>query len=407
MARTLPLTLILSLISLVPAAAQGLATVPPGFELAPGNGGLSLPARWSQGLMQVLMRQSTLPTAMQHQSLTGIQFRRPSFADEPAYAGKTLSFTLRLASTKMTMNQIRANMQDNRDLVASQSTKVWNPPLAHPLTDLTQVARETNLNLPATGPNLPGQGVGQPMINLPFSQPFMFHGPDLFVEWESDAASFTVDSGNWVDAIYLQNQGDVGLAVNVGYGGCGSVSGAGAPPMLLTSQTAHPQLGSNAVIRLENALANTDVFFNVAADSLLDQTLGGSLLDFLGAPGCYFWVEPLVVLTHSFPSGPSSVRLATGAAGSLNVSLPVPADPTLSGLRVGFQAWMQDPTTNVAQLATSNAVVYFLGSVGLNSDAATVMAYPPDPSQPWPPAPPLISPFGVMRNTVPLMQFSW
>src|SRR5215831_2425253 len=82
---TLPHIVLCCALALPCASAQTRTVLPPIAETLPGNAAVSLPLRWSQGVLQVVLDAQML-APLQGRTLTGIRMRRPSFPGEPPYA---------------------------------------------------------------------------------------------------------------------------------------------------------------------------------------------------------------------------------------------------------------------------------------------------------------------------------
>ena len=121
----------------------------------------------------------------------------------------------------------------------------------------------------------------------------------------------------------------------------------GNRPILQSASGEKPALGSNYVMRVERALANTIVVPMVGFSNTLAY---GSLplpfdLTALGAPGCFVRVDPAVTF-----------GLFTDGAGNAFLDLAFPATPSARGTTFFLQALCFDPflAGNTLQLTVSN-----------------------------------------------------
>ena len=121
----------------------------------------------------------------------------------------------------------------------------------------------------------------------------------------------------------------------------------GNRPIMASASGERPALGSNYVLRVERALANTIV---VPMFGLSNTVANGNLplpfdLTVLGAPGCFLRVDPAITF-----------GLVTDAGGFAFLDLAFPANPALRGATFFGQALCFDPAVagNTLQLTVSN-----------------------------------------------------
>lgn len=121
----------------------------------------------------------------------------------------------------------------------------------------------------------------------------------------------------------------------------------GNRPIMASASGERPALGSNYVLRVERALANTLVvpvfgFSNTVANGTLPLPFD---LTALGAPGCFVRVDPAITF-----------GLVTDANGLAFLDLAFPANPALRGTTFYGQSLCFDPfvTGNTLQLTVSN-----------------------------------------------------
>lgn len=335
-------------------------STPLGFERVPGNAGLSLPVRWSVGVMQVLLEQSVLPARLNTTPLLRVRFRRAAFASDPADPARTIDCELRLGHLQSTARQMTADMAQNR-LVAN----------------LVVVAARRTYNVPATPALGAGDAVGADLIDLPLDAPYVFTGPSLLVEWENQAATQNISSGHWVDAVHMEAGVDQGVAVPLGAQGCGSRGGASSM-VLLADTTAPPTLGTAFPVLLRNALPLTAGVVMAYLDPLTRGPLGlpfGTDLATFGLRGCYLWAGPDVQL-----------QAASTTLGDVRTSLTLPNIISLRGRPVSMQGFVLDPTANALGVAGSAGLLLRPNFVGVFDRAATVLEHRPNSTtSPWPP----------------------
>jgi hypothetical protein len=341
-----------------PLLAQSWSEVPPAFANLPGNAGISLPARWSQGTLQVLWDDRALPAAMAGKQLAGLRMRRASFAGEGAWAARTIRARVSLA-----------NAPDTTVPGALQQDLAANRPAG-----LAVAAGPTTLSLPATAAPGPGTAFGPVLVQLPFAQPFAFRGPYLFLEWENADAALDVSADHWVEAFWMKDETNLGLAVVVGNAGCGSI---GPLPMRLApADDAPPGFGRTvrfAATRVAPraatlALAGVDPETRTPPFGL---PFGASLAA-LGAAGCHLWTGAELLVAGT-----------AGPFGDLPVDLAFPDVPQLYGQRVGVQVVAVDPAANALGLAFSNGVVLMMNHTPFGQAAATVLAPGTLARSPW------------------------
>lgn len=334
----------------IPAPAQGEVVLPEGFQERPGNAGLSMPARWSQGVLQVLFEARATPKALAGKSLNALVFRRCSLPDEPPYPALTRTVTVRLTSTDWA--------------ALGQDVRANQPP------GLTTVAGPVSLALPATQPHGPGAAHGGDLLVIPFAQPYVPTNAGLFVQATTSDPVAAVSPDHWADALYLPGGVDRSLVLALGRGGCGS--GSAPLPMLLAATDATPPgNGGNLRARLSAAAADRPVwaFAQVEGDPRFPAGVGPVV------PACRVWAFAWLAAAGR-----------TGATGTWALDLPLPANANLSGLRVVLQAFVSDPAMGAPGLATSNGLLFFLDRLGLQGSAQMVLAPGANPTlSPWPP----------------------
>ena len=366
--------LILALLTTpVSVAAQTWRAIPAQFQELPANAGLAMPARWTQGKLQTIYDGPAVPLAFTGATLNGVRARRAVFVGDGAWPSTTIRMRVALASGQNVpdVTGIRTNCDVNR--VAAGG--------------LTTVVDAMPVSIPATARPSAGARVGEDMVVLPFAQPFPFTGPRLMVEWANLETVFTVADDQWIDSVSLGTQGDAGMAVTVGNGGCGS--SALTPPMqLVYAGTYGPGFGRTNRLTLTAGLPGAVAAVAVGFDPEVRQPgfdLGfGASLSVIGLTGCHLWSGADLLLPHTI-----------GTFGDLPVSLVLPALPVWEGSSVGVQVWCVDPAANPLGLAVSNGVVLRMNRVGCGTGMATVLV----------PGPGDQSPYGVFFGMAPVLLF--
>lgn len=332
---------------------------PRGFENLPGNAGLSLPARWSVGLLQVLMETSVAPPSLTSSPLQRVRFRRQAFAGDPADPVRTIDCELRLADSLAMARQLTVDMAANRP------------------ASLTVAAARRVYNVPATPALGPADSVGADLIDLPLDAPFAFQGPSLFLEWQNYAPTQSVSTGHWVDAVHMPGGVDLGLAVQVGAHGCGSRGGT-STMTLQADTTAPPTLGTPFPVLVRNAAANAPGVVFTFVDPLVRGPLGlpfGQDLAAIGMPGCHLWAGPDI-----------QTSVAANALGDARTSVTLPNLIVLRGRPTSMQGITLDAAANTMGVAASSGLVLRPDFVGVFDRAVSIIEFRDNSTvSPWAP----------------------
>jgi len=329
---------------------------PRGFETMPGNAGLSMPVRWTVGLMQVLVEQSVLPATLASAPLVRIRLRRAAFASDPPDPARTLDCELRLGNSGLLARHLTPDMVANRP------------------GSLTVVAARRSYNVPATPALGPGDAVAADFVDLPLDAPFSFAGPNLFLEWQNWAPSQDVSPGHWVDAVHFPGGVDLGLVVQAGAHGCGSRGGAAM--VLEAGSSSPPAAGATFPVLLRRAAPTSACVLLTFFDPMLRSPLGlrfGQALGAAGMPGCYLWAGPDL-----------QVGFTSDASGDGRAGVGLPNSSLLRGRTVSMQAVTLDRTANAPGVATSSGLLLRPDFVGVYDRAVTVLEYRSgSTSSPW------------------------
>ncbi|MEQ1631530.1 MAG: hypothetical protein ABL997_04095 [Planctomycetota bacterium] len=359
----LALLAVVSLVAVDAALAQSRVVVPAVATDLPGNAAMSMPLRWSQGVLQVWIAPQLLPPVLTGATLQGLRLRRPTFLSEPAYPAVQRTITVRAGIWPLIpplMSTARAlNMPATAIVVAGPS------PFA--------VAAST---LPSGAP-----AVGAEFLVIPFTTPLQMQPGTLCLEFETSDAPFAT-SEQWVDAVWMENGVDAGYAVTVGDGTCTTGS---APLQLSWTGTNAPSRGGDATLRVSGAppaAPNGPGSLVLAWAGASPQTrpqaadFFGFGIDLAGLDpglsGCYQW-SPLDVVISGFAD----------AAGGFDVQFALPT--TLpAGLRVGVQtAFLDLARPGVLPLSLSNGVVMQLDSAGVSSRCSSIFFPGAAATSPW------------------------
>lgn len=350
-----------SLVLAAALTAQNTAVIPAIAATRPGNAAVSMPLRWSQGVMQVVVDHSLLPAAACTAGIQGIHLRRPAFLGESSYAALSRTLIVRAGVTT------RAAQWLLPQIVANQPTGmqvVFGPGV---------------VAVPATPALGHGDVLGPQFVHIPFAAPVVLAttADHLFLEFECTDGPLAVEPDNWVEAVQFVGGVDGGYAVPLGNGGCSSLS---APLELRWNGSSGPNRGSNATLQLTGAVPSALVLTLVSLDPA-NRAVGGSFLGFgadlsaLGLTGCHQWAAPDLML----------VGTAT-VVGSKAISFAIPTAHTVVGQRIVVQAAEFDAAANPMGIGFSNGTELVLDQSGVGNHAATVFfpgATTPTTSSPW------------------------
>lgn len=341
-----------------PLAAQTRAVAPPVAATLPGNAALSMPLRWSQGVLQVLVDAPLLPANFIGQQLMGLRLRRPAFLGEPAYAGVQRTLTVRAAFTSMPAVQLgqfrAANQPANLQVVAG--------PAVFPVAP--------------SQPPVPPASLGDEFLVISFAVPLPVDPGSLFLEFEAGDGPLQLDEP-WVDAVWMRNGNDTGYAVPVGNADCTTRS---EPLVLQWSGGGGPRRGGDAVLTLGGATPHAAVLAWFGLDPL-GHALGPG---WLGYGASLQALDPALGHCHQWAPIDASWLGFAGAGGTYAVSFGLPAAVTRPGDRIGVQCAFLDPSrTSVLPLSLSNGAMLVLDTAGVRNLCASVH-FPGTASQsPW------------------------
>jgi hypothetical protein len=345
------------------APAQSRTVVPAACATLPGNAALSMPLRWSHGVMQVCIDATLLPQGFVGRTITGLRLRRPAFFGEPPYAALQRTLTVRGGFHPLRANQLGIGLAQNR------------PPA------LAVLFGPAPVPVPATAPVGPGAAVGDEVAFVQFTTPLPVTAGSLFLEFESGDAPLQVSADHWVDAVWFENGVETGYAVPLGARTCTSRS---EPLELRWTDAAGPRAGAPAQLRLSGAPPSSAAppGFALAWFGLDPEPraaagfypgFGGSLAAFDPAlAGCHVWA-PLDVVFFG----------ATDAAGGYPVSFPLPPGIATPQLRIGVQGGYLDLSRPTLPVSVSNGVMLVVGGIEVGSRCVTIFFPGAATTSPW------------------------
>lgn len=340
----------------VSAAPCQSSVVPAACATLPGNAGLSLPLRWSQGIMQVRIEASLLPPNFVGQTITGLHMRRPTFLGEPAYPTVTRTITVSGGFQPLTAASLTGILATNRP--ANMLTLFGPAPVVIPAT-------------PATGPT---SVVGDELFHIQFTTPLPVTAGSLFLEFETSDPPFQVLATHWVDAVWFDDGQPVGYQATVGNGSCSTLA---APTQLVWNDpTTGPIVSGTAKMRLSGAPAGDLVFAWIGLDP---QTAGG------GFPGFGFGlgvVDPTMAACHLWAPLDATWTGSADSNGNYTATFPLTGGAVI-GMRLGVQMGWLDLTRPTLPFTTSNGLLMVLNTIGVGTACATAF-FPPGATQsPW------------------------
>jgi len=361
MARFPSLSFVATLAAIAPA--QSTATVPAVCATMPGNAALSLPFRWSHGLLQMRIAQTLLPAALQGHTITGVRLRRPTMLTEPAYPAVQRTVTVRGSFQGDSPGQMTVDAAQNR------------------LTGVQTLFGPAVVNVQATPLPGPQSVFGQEVAHFVFSQPLPVQPGTLFLEFETNDPPLQVASTNWVDAVWFPGGVETGYVVSVGDGSCTTRPD---PTVLRWNDSVGPQAGATAKFEVLGAPPTSgsttgllmlwmgiDPQGHVPGPAYLG--FGGSfgLVD-AGLTGCFHWAPLDVPWTG-----------LTDAAGKFTTTFPLNNVP--AGIRIGVQALWLDSNRPGLPFSFSNGLVMVLNSVAVGGNCATSFFPAGATVSPWQP----------------------
>ncbi|MBX3464832.1 MAG: hypothetical protein KF830_16820 [Planctomycetes bacterium] len=353
-------------LSLVPpaAVAQASVVVPAPLAQLPGNAALSLPLRWSHGVLQVRIDAALLPAGLQGQTLTGLALRRPSFLGEPAYPALQRTLTVRGAFQPQTAAQLTQNLAGNRP------------------TNLAVLFGPAPVAVAATGATAAATVLGAELLHLAFTQPLPVGAGTLFLEFETGDPPLAIEATHWVDAVWIPAGVERGYVATVGDGSCTTRA---EPSELRWNDAVGPQVGSTAKFVFTGAPptqgASTGLVLHwigvdpqTAPPGPEHLGFGASLgLADPGLAGCHWWAPMTITWLGT-----------TDANGRLETTLPLAAG-VAPGMRLGVQAAWLDSSRPGLPFSVSNGLLLVLNGIGVGGACGSVFFPAGVTTSPWAP----------------------
>lgn len=349
----------------LPLLAQGRAVVPAVAEFLPGNAALSMPLRWSQGVMQCCIGAQLLPPSLAGAQITGLRLRRPAFLAEPAYASVQRTITVRAAFTPLLPSALSTSRAGN------------TPAAAVVVAGPTQVAVAASANPTGSSP------LGDEFLVLPFSTPLPVGAGSLFLEFETTDAPLQI-SEQWVDAVWNVDGVDHGYVATVGVDSCTTL---GAPLRLTWSASDGPLRGADARLRLQGAPASAPNGPGALALSFIGVGPRTHALapDFFGFGADLGALDPGLAGCRQWAPLDLTLAALTDASGGVTVQFPLPVAATTVGMQIGVQsAFLDLSRTGIVPLSLSNGVVLQLDRAGVGAQCSAVFFPGAAATSPWP-----------------------
>ncbi len=349
------------------AMAQGRAVVPRLAETLPGNAAVSMPLRWSHGIMQVCIAPVLLPANFVGQQIRGLRLRRPALLDEPAYAAVQRTLTVRACFAPI-------------DPVVVSSSLTANRPAA-----LQVVAGPAVFLVAASVPPAGVPPTGAEFLVIPFPVPLQVAPGNLFLEFEAGDAPLAIDEP-WVDAVWMTDGIDHGFDTAVGNGACTTRN---EPLELRWTAAGGPVRGTDAALQLTGATPGAGVFAWAGIEPETHAT-GAAWFGFGGPLG---GLDPALAACRLWAPLDATFLGTAASDGSYTVSFPLLSAITTTSMRVGVQALFLDFARPGLPLSISNGVMLVLDSARVDNRCSTVFF----------PGAATISPWGAQFGLMPVV----
>lgn len=345
---------------IIPPAHPAPETLPLDMGRLPGNASLSMPLRWTEGVMQVIYRQDVIPQSAVGMQLTAIGFRRPAWFDEAAYPARTRTLRLHVQqATRQPLNLVK-DLSLNRD---ATTTHGFGP---------------GPISIGASSAGGAGDPVGDVICTIPVQPPFTIPASGgIMIEVEALGAPLSVDGTDilWVDAVEALDGSNEGLAFELGQSGC---SAHGQLRLTLPEGQDMPGFGDTFQVEVSGARPGAVGFmFQMLNPFAMQQpwSLGfGADLAPIMAPGCFQWSEGELAASQPFTVGPN---------GKATVSITIPGSVGSPGDLAGLQAAMVEPALNQFGYATSTGLALTVGGNWIQNGVATLLSPGTRSKAPW------------------------
>ncbi len=359
---------VMSCAAIAPLAAQNHSTLPLACASIPGNAAVSLPLRWSEGTMQVLIDSTMFPSNFIGQTITGLRLRKPSFLGEQAYPAVTRTLTVRGGFHGLPAHQAGGTRNGNRP------------------ANLAVLFGPAPVTTAATAATNPGTAVGEQLFDITLTTPLLVIAGNLLLEFETTDAPLQVSSDHWVDAVWFEDGAETGYAVTVGSGECTTRP---EPTQLLWEGATGPQAGNTATLRLTGApptVPNTSSVGFAVAWFGLDPQPRAATANFVGYGISLGALDPGLGGCHQWAPIDASWGGLTDQGGNFAVSFPLTAGVTTAGLRIGVQAaWLDTGRSGPLPISVSNGVMLVLNEIAVGNRCSTVFFPGSLTASPWAP----------------------
>lgn len=269
--------------------------------------------------------------SLQRRTLVGVSFKRDGFLTK-AMPGGQAQVRVRVSSLAVAPERVSPVFAANHGAVVDQ---VFQGTLTFP-------------NSPALPDRDAADWSALHSFRIDFVPPVPYRGGSLCLEIEGEPVAGSVAERWRIDYQAASTQGTVTHAGN----GCGVVRGVVNQMAWVDPRELHAGASPRFLAFAEPASASAVAI----APLLLTQPVN---LDFLGAPSCWAYVNPVVTL----PSG-----LAAGAPARVQTTLPFPGDAIFAGMQLYLQ-WVH---VAAGSLSTSEALGVTLAASLPGLDAAVV-----------------------------------
>lgn len=361
MSKTLPfVTARLAAVAMsLSLAAQQTATVPPICATLPGNAAVSMPLRWSQGVLQVFVDATLLPAGFVGHTITGLRLRRSTLPGAVAYPALTRTLTVRGGFQVPFAAAMIGSLTQNR------------PPSAQVLFGPAPV---TVAATPAPGASTT---VGDEFVQVQFATPLPVTAGNLYLEFETSDGPLQVEVEQWVDAVWFEDGFDDGYVVPVGDGSCTTLS---TPTRLSWTASEGPVHGTTASLRMTGApaLGLAVGWVGISPES---RPPGVGYLGYGGSLGV---LDPAMADCHQWAPMDVAWFGAADAAGVFDTGFAIPGN-ALNGARLAVQAGWVDFSRPVLPLSMSNGLQLVCSTAGVGNHCNSLFFPATTTTSPWSP----------------------
>ena len=344
-----------SILLISSALAQGHTVVPASADGVEGPGLVGVAGVGFSEVQQFVIDAAHLQ-AMVGRTITGLRLRRDASVGEPL-AGGTAQLTIRLGAAPHPSHPAQAASPVFTQNIVSP-VQVFSGPVTVPASN---------------APSTPAPWSGSSAVQVTFTTPYVYSGGPLCLE-----VSGSVSGTPWwwpVDGVGDPASGAV-TAVGTACGPWALQTGR------VASVAAADLVPGGTALFTYRGTIGAPVFLALGADTFA-QPLD---LGIVGAPGCDFWLDPMVVV----PTAVVAPLADASLGGFANVRLHLPSDATLLGAPFAAQ-WLEITTSLVSSEALLCRISTSLPTLGI----ATVYAEP-GATEPI-----------VQLTSAPVLRFDW